>query len=222
MFLLCCYLLCRHQTRWPAAYGAEPFLAGVSWELWLYSWGNVLWKCCTCPLLVLGEGGLEEAALMTLMSAVEEPRFSLFHLKLWLFLKKKRKKKQPQTLKSRLKSLIKAMVGGGLLSISLPGTEGGGGRNAASVFFVWKIKTTQTLLYTNDFLNKHTFEKMLIFFHWECLINACFPESSFHFVSGNSDGSHVPPCTAVLKLMERAEGETVKFDLCIESVHHFG
>lgn len=114
------------------------------------------------------------------------------------------------------------MVGGGLLSISLPGTEGGGGRNAASVFFVWKIKTTQTLLYTNDFLNKHTFEKMLIFFHWECLINACFPESSFHFVSGNSDGSQVPPCTAVLKLMERGEGETVKFDLCIESVHHFG
>lgn len=114
------------------------------------------------------------------------------------------------------------MVGGGLLSISLPGTEGGGGRNAASVFFVWKIKTTQTLLYTNDFLNKHTFEKMLIFFHWECLINACFPESSFHFVSGNSDGSHVPPCTAVLKLMERGEGETVKFDLCIESVHRFG
>lgn len=56
MFLLCCYLLCRHQTLWPAACGAEPLLAGVSWETWLNSWGNVLWKCCICPLLVLGGG----------------------------------------------------------------------------------------------------------------------------------------------------------------------
>ena len=63
--------------------------------------------------------------------------------------KKKKKKKQPQTLKSRLKSLIKAMVGGGLLSISLPGTEGGGRTECSISVFCLENKN-----YTNTFVHK--------------------------------------------------------------------
>lgn len=69
------------------------------------------------------------------------------------------------------------------------------GWNAASVVFVLKIKTTQTLLYTNNFLNKHILKD--VDFHWECLtINACFPENSFHFISGNLNCSEITECTA--------------------------
>lgn len=41
----------------------------------------------------------------------------------------------------------------------------------------------------------------MLIFHWECLtINACFPENSFHFISGNSYCSKITGSTASMSV----------------------
>lgn len=41
----------------------------------------------------------------------------------------------------------------------------------------------------------------MLIFHWECLtINACFPENSFHFISGNTDCSKITGSTASMSV----------------------
>lgn len=92
------------------------------------------------------------------------------------------------------------MAGGWFPRLRLPVQEERVGWNAASVHFVLKIKATQTLLYANDFFNKHILKD--VDFHWECLtINACFPENSFHLVSGNSSCSEVTGSTASMSVI---------------------